>query len=436
MPVTLELGGKDPMLVLDDADLARAVDGALWGSFLNAGQVCSGVERIYVERALYEPFVEELARRARRARARRRARAARLRAQRESVAASSTMPSRAARSVHRRRRPSPERRGWFYEPTVLVRRARRRADPARGDLRAGRHRRARRRRGGGDQRRERQRVRARRVGLDTRSANAPRASRAGCARASVWHNDIAYSYGGRQASWGGRRRLGLRAHALEARALRPRRTSSSSTATPAASPCRGGSRTTTRAADAFRGALGVLYGDGRPRHGVGRVARTARPARTLRKRYSAMSELSHVDESGRRADGRRRRQAGVAPARRRARGRADGAARRPRGCATLPKGDALATAQLAGIMAAKRTADLIPLCHPLPLSHVEVDARRSASDGVEIIAAAETTAQTGVEMEALTAASVAALTVYDMAKAIDKEMTFEASSSLEKTKVQ
>src|SRR5436305_10614837 len=64
VPVTLELGGKDPMLVLADADLARAVDGALWASFMNCGQVCSGVERIYVERALYEPFVEELARRA------------------------------------------------------------------------------------------------------------------------------------------------------------------------------------------------------------------------------------------------------------------------------------------------------------------------------------------------------------------------------------
>ena len=60
VPVTLELGGKDPMVVLDDADLARAVDGALWASFFNCGQVCSGVERIYVEGALYEPFVEEL----------------------------------------------------------------------------------------------------------------------------------------------------------------------------------------------------------------------------------------------------------------------------------------------------------------------------------------------------------------------------------------
>jgi cyclic pyranopterin phosphate synthase len=89
----------------------------------------------------------------------------------------------------------------------------------------------------------------------------------------------------------------------------------------------------------------------------------------------------------------------------------------------LPKGDALTTAQLAGIMAAKRTAELVPLCHPLPLTHVAVELA-VAGDGVEIVAAAETTAQTGVEMEALTAASVAALTVYDMAKAVDKQMSF------------
>jgi cyclic pyranopterin phosphate synthase len=90
----------------------------------------------------------------------------------------------------------------------------------------------------------------------------------------------------------------------------------------------------------------------------------------------------------------------------------------------LPKGDALTTAQLAGIMAAKRTSELIPLCHPLALSHVGVELR-VVGEGVEIVASAETAAQTGVEMEALTAASVAALTVYDMAKAVDKQMTFE-----------
>ncbi len=100
----------------------------------------------------------------------------------------------------------------------------------------------------------------------------------------------------------------------------------------------------------------------------------------------------------------------------------------------LPKGDALATAQLAGIMAATRTGELIPLCHPLALSVVEVTLTVTA-DTVEIVAAAETVAQTGVEMEALTAASIAALTIYDMAKAVDKGMVIEEVRLLEKTKV-
>ena len=99
----------------------------------------------------------------------------------------------------------------------------------------------------------------------------------------------------------------------------------------------------------------------------------------------------------------------------------------------LPKGDALTTAKIAGIMAAKRTSELIPLCHPLPLSVVEVELIVTVT-GVEITAAAETTSQTGVEMEALTAVSVAALTVYDMAKAIDKAMTISEITLVEKTK--
>jgi cyclic pyranopterin monophosphate synthase len=99
----------------------------------------------------------------------------------------------------------------------------------------------------------------------------------------------------------------------------------------------------------------------------------------------------------------------------------------------LPKGDALTTAQLAGIMAAKRTSELIPLCHPLPLSHLGVELEVE-DGGVAITASAETTAQTGVEMEALTAAAVAALTVYDMVKAIDKEMVVEDVRLLEKHK--
>jgi cyclic pyranopterin phosphate synthase len=99
----------------------------------------------------------------------------------------------------------------------------------------------------------------------------------------------------------------------------------------------------------------------------------------------------------------------------------------------LPKGDALTTAKLAGIMAAKRTSDLIPLCHPLPLTVVDLELT-VAEDGVEIVATAETIGQTGVEMEALTAVAVAALTVYDMAKAIDKAMTISGVTLVEKTK--
>jgi cyclic pyranopterin phosphate synthase len=87
-----------------------------------------------------------------------------------------------------------------------------------------------------------------------------------------------------------------------------------------------------------------------------------------------------------------------------------------------PKGDPLETARIAGIMAAKRTAELIPLCHPLPLTHVDVRAQLSDT-GVLLEATVSTNAQTGVEMEALTAVSVAALTVYDMCKALDKGIT-------------
>ena len=93
---------------------------------------------------------------------------------------------------------------------------------------------------------------------------------------------------------------------------------------------------------------------------------------------------------------------------------------------TARKGDVFGVARLAGIMAAKRTADLIPLCHPLPLSAVTVDLAPDGPDGVAITATVKTTGRTGVEMEALTAASVAALTVYDMCKAVDRAMRIEA----------
>jgi cyclic pyranopterin phosphate synthase len=145
-----------------------------------------------------------------------------------------------------------------------------------------------------------------------------------------------------------------------------------------------------------------------------------------------MAGLSHVGAEGdvRMVD------VGAKPASRRravARGRvrmAPGTAEQLR---SLPKGDALVTAQLAGIMAAKRTGELVPLCHPLPLTHVDVrlEVREKS---VEIEARAETIAQTGVEMEALVAVTVAALTVYDMAKAVDGGMEIGDVRLVEKTK--
>ena len=116
-----------------------------------------------------------------------------------------------------------------------------------------------------------------------------------------------------------------------------------------------------------------------------------------------------------------------------ARGRVRMAAATASRLRSLPKGDALTVARIAGIQAAKRTSELVPLCHPLPLTVVEVNLD-VGSDGVVIEAAVETTAQTGVEMEALTAVAVAGLTVYDMAKAIDKEMVLEAVKLVEKVK--
>jgi cyclic pyranopterin monophosphate synthase len=116
-----------------------------------------------------------------------------------------------------------------------------------------------------------------------------------------------------------------------------------------------------------------------------------------------------------------------------ARGRVRMAAETASRLRSLPKGDALTVARIAGIQAAKRTSELVPLCHPLTLTVVEVDLEVDG-DGVVIEAAVETTAQTGVEMEALTAVTVAGLTVYDMAKAIDKEMRIDDVVLVSKTK--
>ncbi|HET9242539.1 MAG TPA: cyclic pyranopterin monophosphate synthase MoaC [Gaiella sp.] len=146
-----------------------------------------------------------------------------------------------------------------------------------------------------------------------------------------------------------------------------------------------------------------------------------------------MSELSHVDE----ATGEVRMvDVGAKPVSRRravARGRVRMAPTTTARLRELPKGDALAVARIAAIQAAKRTSELIPLCHQLPLSVVEVDFAIDG-EGVAIEAAVETTAQTGVEMEALTAVAVAALTVYDMAKAVDKGMRIDGVVLVSKAK--
>jgi cyclic pyranopterin monophosphate synthase len=145
-----------------------------------------------------------------------------------------------------------------------------------------------------------------------------------------------------------------------------------------------------------------------------------------------MNKFSHLDSEG----GVRMVDVGGKPlSRRRARAHASVtmAAETARRLRELPKGDALTAAQLAGVMAAKRTSELIPLCHPLPLTSIDVHVA-IVENGTDITASVETTAQTGVEMEALVAASVAALTIYDMAKAVDDAMTVSEVRLLEKTK--
>lgn len=104
------------------------------------------------------------------------------------------------------------------------------------------------------------------------------------------------------------------------------------------------------------------------------------------------------------------------------------------GADPLPKGEALSVARTAGIMAAKKTGELIPLCHPLPVDFVGVEFERAAEDRLRVTGTAAIVARTGVEMEALTAVTVACLTLYDMAKAVDKAMRIDAITLVEKTK--
>ena len=136
-----------------------------------------------------------------------------------------------------------------------------------------------------------------------------------------------------------------------------------------------------------------------------------------------MNQLTHIDEEGRArmvdtTDKSASARRAIASARVLMNAETIGAIRDHQ----TPKGDPLETARLAGIVAAKRTAELIPLCHPLPLTHIDVRAELR-DEGVYLESEVATRAQTGVEMEALTAVSVAALTVYDMCKALDKSMT-------------
>jgi cyclic pyranopterin phosphate synthase len=148
-----------------------------------------------------------------------------------------------------------------------------------------------------------------------------------------------------------------------------------------------------------------------------------------------MGELTHLDEHGtaRMVDvGAKPQTARRAVARALVRMDPATAARVAAGDA--PKGDVLGTARIAGIQAAKRTGELIPLCHPLPLDHVDVEAQVDAAAGtVTLTAEARVTARTGVEMEAMTAASVAALTVYDMVKGLEKGVEIASVVLLEKS---
>ncbi|MEP6892172.1 MAG: aldehyde dehydrogenase family protein [Gaiellaceae bacterium] len=213
-PVTLELGGKDPMLVLADADLDRAIEGALWGSFSNCGQICSGIERIYVEGDLYEPFAAGLARRASELRLgagedpetdvgpliseRQRAKVEELIA--DAVAGGAEVLAGGAR-------PEIDLPGWFHEPTVLA------GEPAKARLRS-------------EEifgpvvtvvrienvadgiRRANDSPYALGASVWTKNRAVARATAAHLDAGSVWMNDVAYSYGACQAPWGGRKASG------------------------------------------------------------------------------------------------------------------------------------------------------------------------------------------------------------------------------------
>jgi acyl-CoA reductase-like NAD-dependent aldehyde dehydrogenase len=286
-PVTLELGGKDPMLVLADADLGRAVEGALWGAFSNCGQVCAGVERIYVARERYQEFAQGLARRSRELRLGRGddpateigplvSEAQRTRV--EDLVAEAR--ERGMKALCGGRRPDVGLPGWFYEPTVLA--------GGDGSLRLEREEVF-----GpvvtvapfGDEEEAVELANATRFGLGasvwTRDLERARRLAARLAAGSVWTNDVAYSYGAGQASWGGVKESGFgRTHSkhglYECAQVKFVDSDRGRVSVPWWYPYG------PSAAEAFRGALGVLYGDGararldaawRHRRGLAHLAR-------------------------------------------------------------------------------------------------------------------------------------------------------------------